>query len=716
MTMPKTGTAKLSQLHLSDRNMRIVKHDPNLIENMAHSIISVGLLQALVVTPLTGRKKGFEVVAGEGRWRALHRAVELRPELGDLDVSVAIIDSASASEATLAENYMRQQTTKAEIYRAFARIRADRPEATIEEMGALFGYDAPRAGRIMRLANLDPKIMDAYVGGTLAVDVARADQIASAYASTEDRALQVQVFESFVDGDRKGSHHDAQAVKRALSVGCADLTPKLRLVGLDAYRTAGGIFEADLLAMDDHEGRILSPAILNDLASAKVDELRHAYALGLSRDGRSLANGDALEDLGFAWVDAAPTIKEHGYEHTDHELLFRPRHGAMPEAQQARYDDIVARLTEIEESDADGTDEGYAEHEKLTAEMEALEKTGPLELPAIGAIVGVSKIGRDGQIEVSLYYADRDEAGLTTRKGAKSVAAAGAPKSPAEQERSAYGLSKDGMQGMMLLHRDAVRGALRDSALSGSSLALDFLLYSQAMVILTPTKGYSGHMFYNGEKLGIGKIADDNDNVPSKQRGWAEQRIERASWQHMADEMRAMEWATANDPVEGFALFRAGGDQARHYAAALIAGHSLLASTSYYSEGRTPRMVQELAYNLEMERGFSGWREQMDMDEQFFEAMSHKARMRLLGEWGLADRAKGLKASETAKFCARVVNATEADANLLGMQPEDRAAVNNWVPEFFATGPVAPLVPAAKLVLSDNDDEDQDMEDDLAAE
>lgn len=127
-------------------------------------------------------------------------------------------------------------------------------------------------------------------------------------------------------------------------------------------------------------------------------------------------------------------------------------------------------------------------------------------------------------------------------------------------------------------------------------------------------------------------------------------------------------------------------------------------------------MVRELAYNLEKERGFSGWREQIDMDEQFFEAMSHKARMRLLGGWGLADRAKGLKASETAKFCARVVNATEADAKLLGMQPEDRAAVNNWLPEFFATGPVAPLAPVAKLVLSDNDDDDQDMEDALAAE
>jgi hypothetical protein len=185
-------------------------------------------------------------------------------------------------------------------------------------------------------------------------------------------------------------------------------------------------------------------------------------------------------------------------------------------------------------------------------------------------------------------------------------------------------------------------------------------------------------------------VADDEDGS-SKLHELALARPERARWIAHKDVMRAKSWVSARDPIEGFAIFRAEGQATKDAVAALVAGHMLQATTSAYSDGRTPRMICELANYIEQESGFGRWRDSVELDEAFFSTFSHKARVALLEQWGLGDRAKGLKTSETAAFCARLANCDDADAKLLGLHPDDLAECVNWLPEFMETGLVSPL-------------------------
>jgi hypothetical protein len=168
---------------------------------------------------------------------------------------------------------------------------------------------------------------------------------------------------------------------------------------------------------------------------------------------------------------------------------------------------------------------------------------------------------------------------------------------------------------------------------------------------------------------------------------------------------------TARDPIEGFALFRNLPATDKNKVAAMIAGHMLMATTSVYSDGRTPRMVRELANCIEAEAGFGRWRDTVELDEAFFSTFSNKARLGLLETWGLSDRAKGMKGNETAAFCARIANCDEEDAKLLGLHPDDVAEAVNWLPDFMESATVEPL-PAKDEPEADEADEGDELGDD----
>ena len=185
--------------------------------------------------------------------------------------------------------------------------------------------------------------------------------------------------------------------------------------------------------------------------------------------------------------------------------------------------------------------------------------------------------------------------------------------------------------------------------------------------------------------------------------------------------MASSAWVSTRDPIEGFILFRQLPASEKNKVTAMIAGHMLLATTSVYAEGRTPRMVRELANCIEAEPGFGRWRDAVELDEAFFSTFSNKARLALLDTWGLADRAKGMKGNETAAFCARIANCDDQDAKLLGLHPDDVAEAVNWLPDFMESGNVPPL-PVEEEEQEDDegdefgDDEDQDDDHEQLAE
>lgn len=687
----------VNQLHQTAQNARKQPSSPASDVILSASLQSIGLIQPMVVT---ARDDGdYDVAAGDRRRRLLTALAEADPSRIGLTFPCMLVEDASQiSEISLAENHARENMRPADVYRQFAVIRAERPHATLEDMGAIFGYDPARASRVMRLANLAPEIMDAYAEG--GID----DAQAQAYAATEDQSLQVEVYRALEEQANQPHQKNASAIRKAMGVGDRDLTALLRYVGIEAYTKAGGTFEADLF-QDPYTGRIENPDILRPLAAERRAEDIDLFEHQLVRSGRKLGEKWGMADLKFSWVDQAPQIKEYGYLSTDRELrIANPKRGTLPKKQEARCREIADRLAALVDEDDEVIEGLEEEAARLNAELDELDAKRTIILPKEGAVVGIASIESDGSFDVELWYASRKDKGLDLPAGAKGVAAIKSEPTPGERERARFGLSKDNMQVMMLIRRDMVRREMINSAEAGSPLVLDFLLFSQARTLLHGTRGYMNNTHNSGEAVGILDMPDDNDGI-GKLHDAVKDRPERGIWTDYKAEGKAMGWATAHDPLEGFALFRAEGEKAKTYATALIAGHMLMATTSAYSDGRTPRMVQELANCLESEPGFGRWRDDVEMDEPLFATFSHKARVGLLDQWGVGERAKSMKAAETAAFCARIANCDETDAKLLGIHEDDRGECLGWLPDFMETGTVPPLpVPAIEDDQSDDDE------------
>ncbi|MGE0854006.1 MAG: ParB/RepB/Spo0J family partition protein [Hyphomicrobiaceae bacterium] len=156
----------LDRLHLSKLNVR--KHGPKAIDSMAASIRSIGLLQPLVVRR---NDDGFEVVAGERRFKALEKlAREGEPDDTEAATDVPCIviaakDDASAIEASLAENVERLPMDELDQYCAFAAlIREGRSEESIAEA---FGTTPAVVRRRLALARLIPDIHRLYRAGEI---------------------------------------------------------------------------------------------------------------------------------------------------------------------------------------------------------------------------------------------------------------------------------------------------------------------------------------------------------------------------------------------------------------------------------------------------------------------------------------------------------------------------------------------------------------------
>ncbi|NMN07658.1 ParB-like chromosome segregation protein Spo0J [Novosphingobium sp. SG916] len=673
----------IDQLHRSELNVRKAPSSAASDAEISASLLSVGLIQPMVV--IAREAGGYEVIAGDRRRRLLTALAEADPSRKAMTFPcMKVEDRSKATEISMAENRAREAMSLPDVYRAFAAIRTERPDATLEQLGAMFGYDVARTARIMRIANLHPDIMDLYSAGEID------DAQAMAYAATEDQSLQIAVYRQLTSNGQPHTSYPS-AIRRAMNSGDHELSKLMRYVGVDAFRAAGGEFEADLFAKDG-EGIVRQPELLRQLAEERLATDKDRYVHKIVRNGRKLGEKWGLGDLQFSWEAAPPQIKQHGYLSSDHELrIHNPQRGELPKERATSYASIKDCLATMIGPD----DEPLAVHaeayDRMTASLAEMDAQRPIILPKKGAVVGVASINNDGDFVVELWFADRAAKGLALPKGATQERSPKAELSPQEAERARYGLSKDNMQALMLIRRDMIRAELMHSAASGSPLAIDFMLFSQARTILSPKQGYGHTQHFFGEDQGIDDLPHDEDST-SKVHELAKTRPERAAWLSTKERMAAAAWVTARDPIDGFAMFRTLPDLDKHKVAALVAGHMLLATTaSTYSEGRTPRMVCELANCIEAEPGFGRWRDTVELDHAFFASFSHKARVNLLETWGLGDRAKAMKSNETIALCARIANCDAAEAKLLGLHADDIAEAVNWLPDFMQSGTVPPL-------------------------
>lgn len=137
------------------------------LADLAASIRQKGVIQPLIVRPRLGAE-GFEIVAGERRWRAAQLA-----QLHDLPVLVRDLTDAEVLEVAIIENIQRADLNPIEEALAFRQLM-DRFGHTQEKLAEALSKSRSHIANLLRLLQLPPEVQAHLRSGALSAGHARA--------------------------------------------------------------------------------------------------------------------------------------------------------------------------------------------------------------------------------------------------------------------------------------------------------------------------------------------------------------------------------------------------------------------------------------------------------------------------------------------------------------------------------------------------------------
>ena len=139
--------------------------DEAKIDELASSIRNQGIIQPLIVRP---KNDGFELIAGERRWRAAMRA-------GMRHVPVVVRDASDheAMQIALVENLQREDLNAIEEANGYRRLQEEFHWSQ-EEMAEKVGKSRPAIANSLRLLTLPSEVQQEVASGTLPAGQARA--------------------------------------------------------------------------------------------------------------------------------------------------------------------------------------------------------------------------------------------------------------------------------------------------------------------------------------------------------------------------------------------------------------------------------------------------------------------------------------------------------------------------------------------------------------
>ena len=165
--LPKAETGiqqvDLSALKVSEYQPRKTI-DPEAVAELAASIADKGLLQPLVVRPA---KSGFEIVAGERRFRAAKQA-----GLTSVPVVVKTLSDQETLEIAIIENLQREDLSPVEEARAFQKLMTF--DLSQEEVAKAVGKSRSAIANTLRLLKLPDEALAALETGQISAGHARA--------------------------------------------------------------------------------------------------------------------------------------------------------------------------------------------------------------------------------------------------------------------------------------------------------------------------------------------------------------------------------------------------------------------------------------------------------------------------------------------------------------------------------------------------------------
>ncbi len=141
------------------------RFDEEGLAALAASISEVGVIQPIIVREV---HEGYEIVAGERRWRAAQRA-----GLRQIPALVRASDDRGALEAAVVENVHRQDLNALEEAAAYRQLMDDFG-LTQETVATRVGRSRSAVANIVRLLNLAPSIQRLIVEGDLSAGHGRA--------------------------------------------------------------------------------------------------------------------------------------------------------------------------------------------------------------------------------------------------------------------------------------------------------------------------------------------------------------------------------------------------------------------------------------------------------------------------------------------------------------------------------------------------------------
>ena len=166
----EAGPTQLAELpvdaiHANPRQPRR-RFEPEATSGLASSIKQQGLLQPVVVRPR--QAGGYELIAGERRWRAAREAgLETLPAL------VRDADDRDSLLLALVENVAREQLSPVEEARAYASL-VDEFELSLGEVADRVGRSKPSVSNRLRLLELPEEVLWMVARGELTEGHARA--------------------------------------------------------------------------------------------------------------------------------------------------------------------------------------------------------------------------------------------------------------------------------------------------------------------------------------------------------------------------------------------------------------------------------------------------------------------------------------------------------------------------------------------------------------
>jgi ParB family chromosome partitioning protein len=178
--------------------------DDGALQELADSIAKRGVIQPIIVRPHGG---GFQIIAGERRWRAAQRA-----QLHRIPAIVRDFDEQETLEIALIENIQREDLNPIEEAEAYRKLIAEFHHSQ-EALGRIVGKSRSHVANLMRLLDLPKPVQEQVMLNRISMGHARAligapdcERLAR---QVEDKGLSVRDTEQLVRRAKTGSETPA---------------------------------------------------------------------------------------------------------------------------------------------------------------------------------------------------------------------------------------------------------------------------------------------------------------------------------------------------------------------------------------------------------------------------------------------------------------------------------------------------------------------------